>query len=42
VIRVPGFQEYELIPGNWWFLGISSAAALVVLIAQTWRLSRPQ
>jgi ABC-type transport system involved in multi-copper enzyme maturation permease subunit len=42
VIRVPGFQEYDLIPGNWWFLGIASASALVILVVQTWRLSRPQ
>src|SRR5207253_8553521 len=42
VIRAPGFQEYNLIPGNWWFMGISSAAALVLFVAQTWRISRPQ
>jgi ABC-type transport system involved in multi-copper enzyme maturation permease subunit len=42
VIRAPGFQEYNLVPGNWWFLGISSAMALVILVGQTWRLSRPQ
>lgn len=42
VIRAPGFQEYNLIPGNWWFLGISSAMALMILIGQTWRLSSPQ
>jgi hypothetical protein len=42
VIRAPGFEEYNLIPGNWWFLGISSAAALAVLVIQAWRLSRPQ
>jgi hypothetical protein len=42
VIRAPGFEEYNLIPANWWFLGISSGAALVVLAFQTWSLSRPQ
>jgi ABC-type transport system involved in multi-copper enzyme maturation permease subunit len=42
VIRAPGFQEYDLIPGNWWFLGIVSAGALAVFVVQTWRLSRPQ
>ncbi|HLJ09692.1 MAG TPA: ABC transporter permease subunit [Planctomycetaceae bacterium] len=42
VIRTQGFQEYDLIPGNWWFLGIASTAALIVLIAQTWRISKPQ
>ncbi len=42
VIRLPGFKEYDLIPGNWWFLGITSALCLVVLLAQTYRISRPQ
>jgi hypothetical protein len=41
VIRTAGFQEYDLIPGNWWFLGIASAVSLVVLVARTRRLSRP-
>jgi ABC-type transport system involved in multi-copper enzyme maturation permease subunit len=31
VIRTPGFEEYDLIPANWWFLGITSAVALAVL-----------
>ncbi|MGE5195332.1 MAG: ABC transporter permease [Deltaproteobacteria bacterium] len=42
VIRTPGFQDYNLIPANWWFLAISSALSLAVLVVQTWRLSRPQ
>ncbi|HTI52179.1 MAG TPA: ABC transporter permease subunit [Planctomycetaceae bacterium] len=42
VIRAPGFQDYHLIPGNWWFLGVSSALALLMLVMQTWKLSRPQ
>jgi hypothetical protein len=42
VIRTAGFQEYDLIPANWWFLGVASALALVVLVAKTRRLSRPQ
>ena len=42
VIRLPGFRDYELIPGNWWFLGIASAACLAVLLVQTHRISRPQ
>ena len=41
-IRLPGFRDYDLIPGNWWFLGITSAVCLVVLLAQTYRISRPQ
>src|SRR5262249_39198355 len=42
VIRAPGFGDYNLIPANWWFLGIASGASLVLLAVQTWRLSRPQ
>jgi ABC-type transport system involved in multi-copper enzyme maturation permease subunit len=41
VIRTPGFQEYDLLPANWWFLGIGSAVSLMVLVAQTRRISRP-
>ena len=42
VIRMPGFQNYTLIPANWWFLGISSVVSLFVLVGQTYRISRPQ
>ena len=42
VIRLTGFRDYDLLPGNWWFLGITSAVCLVVLLAQTHRISRPQ
>jgi hypothetical protein len=42
VIRMPGFQHYDLIPANWWFLGIGSAASLLLLFVQTYRLARPQ
>ena len=42
VIRMPGFQNYTLIPANWWFLGICSFISLLVLIGQTYRITRPQ
>lgn len=42
VIRMPGFQEYSLIPDNWWFLGIFSVLSLLILVFQTRRISRPQ
>lgn len=42
VIDAPGFRDYELIPANWWFLGMASAAMLVVLAARTWKLVQPQ
>lgn len=41
-IRMPGFQNYDLIPVNWWVLGIGSAASLLVLLVQTYRISQPQ
>jgi ABC-type transport system involved in multi-copper enzyme maturation permease subunit len=40
VIRLNGFRDYALIPGNWWFLGISSVVCLILLIIQTSRISR--
>jgi ABC-type transport system involved in multi-copper enzyme maturation permease subunit len=42
LIGVPQFKSYDLLPYNWWFLGLGSMASLVVLSFQTWRLSRPQ
>jgi ABC-type transport system involved in multi-copper enzyme maturation permease subunit len=42
VIRMPGFQNYALIPGNWWFLGVFSTLSALLLVGQTYRISRPQ
>jgi ABC-type transport system involved in multi-copper enzyme maturation permease subunit len=42
VIRMPGFQNYSLIPANWWFMGVFSLLSLGILVAQTYRISRPQ
>ena len=42
VIQFPGFENYDLIPVNWWFLGTASAAALLLLLAQAYRISKPQ
>jgi hypothetical protein len=42
VIRLPGFENYNLIPANWWVLGAASMISLLVLIWQTYRVSRPQ
>ncbi len=42
VIRLRGFTDYQLFPGNWWFLGGGSAVCLLVLVVQTRRISRPQ
>lgn len=42
VIRMSGFRDYQLIPGNWWFLGIGAAMSVLILVGQTYRISRPQ
>ncbi|MBL8848394.1 MAG: ABC transporter permease [Planctomycetaceae bacterium] len=42
VIRMPGFQTYDLVPANWWFLGLCSVVSLLVLLGKTYRISRPQ
>ena len=42
VIRLEGFRDYQLLPGHWWFQGITSLVSLAVLIVQVHRLSRPQ
>ena len=42
VIETPGFTQYRLLPGNWWFLAYGSIFCLVVLVLQTWRLTRPR
>lgn len=41
-IRAPGFEEYNLIPQNWWILGGGCLLSLIVLIVQTRRLTRPR
>lgn len=42
LINAPGFADYDLVPMNWWITGGISAAALLVLVVQTWRLTRPR
>ncbi len=42
VIETPGFTQYNLVPGNWWFCGYASGFCLMVLVFQTWRLARPR
>lgn len=37
----PGFTGYELTPLNWWIMGGVCGLLFVVLVARTWRLSRP-
>lgn len=42
LIDAPGFTQFELYPANWWFLGIGCVFCTLVLLVQTWRLTRPQ
>ncbi|MSR58681.1 MAG: ABC transporter permease [Planctomycetaceae bacterium] len=42
VIRLTGFRDYDLIPANWWFLGIASVVCFIVLLVQTYRISIPR
>ncbi|MCL2648176.1 MAG: ABC transporter permease [Phycisphaerales bacterium] len=42
LIRTPGFDDYQLVPFNWYLMGGLIALAAVVLWIQTWRLTRPQ
>jgi hypothetical protein len=41
IIRLQGFADYTLIPANWWFMGVVSVISLCVMLAQTYRISRP-
>jgi hypothetical protein len=38
----PGFTGYELLPANWWVIGAASVALLLVLVARTRQLYRPE
>lgn len=41
VIQTPGFTQYDLVPINWWITGAVSLVLLLILMAQTVRLTRP-
>jgi ABC-type transport system involved in multi-copper enzyme maturation permease subunit len=42
VIQMPDFKHYDLVPANWWILGIGSVISLIILPVWTYRISRPQ
>jgi ABC-type transport system involved in multi-copper enzyme maturation permease subunit len=42
IMEVPGFTAYNLVPANWWWMGVLSGVSAVILLGQTWRLTRPQ
>lgn len=44
LIEAPGFEQhrYRLVPANWYIVGGISVAALLILTARTWQLTRPR
>jgi len=42
VVQMSGFEHYDLVPANWWFLGVCSVLSLAVLLLRTHSLSRPK
>lgn len=38
----PGFNQYELLPLNWWIIGSTCVALLLFLGLRTWQLYRPE
>jgi ABC-type transport system involved in multi-copper enzyme maturation permease subunit len=41
VIGTPGFAEYPLIPGSWWFAAFASTLCMALVIFRTHQLTRP-
>ena len=42
IIEAPGFTTYNLVPDNWWWMGCMCLVCAVIVLVQTWRLTRPQ
>jgi hypothetical protein len=40
-MQAGGFDQYSLVPGNWYFLGSGCILGLIVFWYRTWRLTRP-
>ncbi|NIP87272.1 MAG: ABC transporter, partial [Planctomycetales bacterium] len=41
-IRVRGFETYELIPSNWWFVSAAVVAGLAMFAGRVWQLTQPE
>jgi ABC-type transport system involved in multi-copper enzyme maturation permease subunit len=41
LLGTPGFGQYELVEANWWIMSGLCVTALLVLVVQVWRLTRP-
>ena len=42
LIKSPAFVRYELVPANWWFMGVGCVLCLFFLVGRTWWLTRPR
>ncbi|MAE65742.1 MAG: ABC transporter [Phycisphaeraceae bacterium] len=40
-IRAPQFEQYQLVPLNWWYMAGACLICLLVLLLRTWRLTKP-
>ncbi len=41
IIEAPGFTTFNLVPDTWWWTGSVCAVCAVIVLIQTWRLTRP-
>lgn len=41
LIKAPEFANYQLVPGNWYFMGGACVLCLILLWFRTWRLTKP-
>ena len=41
LIKAPQFENYRLVPGNWYFMGGACVLCLILLWIRTWRLTKP-
>jgi hypothetical protein len=40
--ETPGFENYELLPANWWIIGGACVALLLFIRVRIWQLCRPE
>jgi len=40
--ETPGFENYELLPANWWIIGAACVALLLFIRVRIWQLCRPE
>ena len=42
VIETPGFENYRLVPGNWWIIGSTTVALMLIFTLRVHRLTKPE